>query len=139
MPLRGAHYAGNHSKEIDRNRYYSTEGTPETPLAANGLEQHHSSPKGSWVRIVVYVLLVTAVGLAAWLIYENHQKAAAASASQAAALMNRPVPVQVACRRAEAHADLPDRAGHGYPLHERYRQARVSGELDRCGSPRGNR
>jgi multidrug efflux system membrane fusion protein len=108
----------------------STEGTPETPLAANGLEQHHSSPKGSWVRIVVYVLLVTAVGLAAWLIYENHQKAAAASASQAAALMNRPVPVQVAAAEQKPMPIFLTALGTVTPYMSVTVKARVSGELE---------
>jgi type VI protein secretion system component VasK len=96
----------------------SIEGTPEPYLpTANAIEQRPSR-KGFWVRIVVYLVLASALGFAVWRIYTNHKQAAANSASQAAALLSRPVPVQVAA--AEAHAHLPVRAGHSDTLHERH-------------------
>ena len=63
------------------------------PEFANQTETH--APKNPWIRILVYLLIVGAAGFAGWKIYQNHQLAAAASTRQAAALMNRPVPVQV--------------------------------------------
>ena len=108
----------------------STEGTPENPLAGNGFEQYHSSPKGSWVRIVIYLILAAAVGLAAWLIYSNHQKAAAASASQAAALMSRPVPVQVAAAEQKPMPIFLTALGTVTPYMSVTVKARVSGELE---------
>src|ERR1035437_306630 len=73
----------------------SIEDAPESHLAANGNQQHPPAPKGSWVRIVVYLVLVTALGLIVWRIYQNQKLNAANSANQAAALQSRPVPVQV--------------------------------------------
>jgi multidrug efflux system membrane fusion protein len=73
----------------------SFEETPESHLAASGLPQHPSARKGSWLRIVVYVVLLTVLGLIVWRVYQNQKQSAAASASQAAALLSRPVPVQV--------------------------------------------
>jgi membrane fusion protein, multidrug efflux system len=52
-------------------------------------------PRKTWVRVVVYIVLISALGFIGFRIYQNQQKAAAAKAMQAAALMNRPVPVQV--------------------------------------------
>jgi multidrug efflux system membrane fusion protein len=53
------------------------------------------APKNPWIRIIVYAVIVGALGFAGWKIYQNHQLAVAASTRQATALMNRPVPVQV--------------------------------------------
>ena len=73
----------------------SIEGTPESHLSAAGLPQQNPDHKGSsWVRVVVYLVLVTALGLVVWRIYQNQKQTAAASAQQAAALLTRPVPVQ---------------------------------------------
>ena len=108
----------------------STEGTPETSLAANGIEQRHNSPKSSWVRIVVYVVLVAALGLVVWRIYQNQKQTAAASASQAAALMNRPVPVQVAAAEQKPMPIFLTALGTVTPYMSVTVKARVSGELE---------
>lgn len=63
------------------------------PEFANQTETR--APKNPWIRIIIYLVIVGAVGFAGWKIYQNHQLAAAASAKQATALMNRPVPVQI--------------------------------------------
>ncbi|HWA94690.1 MAG TPA: efflux RND transporter periplasmic adaptor subunit [Terracidiphilus sp.] len=54
-------------------------------------ESHSLSP----IRILVYILLLAALGVAIWIMYRNHQKAAAAKEQVANALAGRPVPVQV--------------------------------------------
>lgn len=108
----------------------STEGNPENPLAGNGLEQYHPSPKGSWVRIAVYVVLVSALGLAVWRIYQNQKQTAAASASQAAALMSRPVPVQVAPAEQKPMPIFLTALGTVTPYMSVTVKARVSGELE---------
>jgi multidrug efflux system membrane fusion protein len=108
----------------------STEGPPETSLAANGIEQRHNSPKSSWVRIVVYVVLVAALGLVVWRIYQNQKQTAAASASQAAALMNRPVPVQVAAAEQKPMPIFLTALGTVTPYMSVTVKARVSGELE---------
>jgi membrane fusion protein, multidrug efflux system len=66
---------------------------PEQSEIGNHAEPHaHKNP---WIRIIVYLVLVSGLGFIAWRIYQNHQQAAAISERQAEALMNRPVPVQV--------------------------------------------
>jgi membrane protein implicated in regulation of membrane protease activity len=74
----------------------STEGAPESQLAANGIQQQPHPHKASWVRIVFYLVLVAALGLIVWRIYESQKAAQSQASSQAAALLGRPVPVQVA-------------------------------------------
>ena len=73
----------------------SIEGAPESHPATGGIEPPPPARKSSRVRMIVYVVLVAALGLIVWRIYQNQKLNAAASASQAAALQNRPVPVQV--------------------------------------------
>ena len=68
---------------------------PETQLRSTGTPEPEPGHKRVWIRIVVYLVIATALGLAVWKIYQNQQKAAANTANQAAALLSRPVPVQV--------------------------------------------
>jgi multidrug efflux system membrane fusion protein len=107
----------------------STEDTPETPLtAANGIQpQPH---KGSWVRIVVYVVLFAALGLIVWKIYENQQAAKKLASSQAAALLGRPVPVQVTVTEQKPMPVFLTALGTVTPYMSVTVKARVSGELE---------
>jgi multidrug efflux system membrane fusion protein len=73
----------------------SIEGTPESHLPALSATHQPPARKGSWLRILIYLVLACAVGFVVYRIYQNKQLAAANSARQAAALMGRPVPVQV--------------------------------------------
>lgn len=73
----------------------SIETTQEPYQSETGRHTEPPPRKNLWVRIIVYLALAGLVGFVAWRIYTNQQQAAAASARQAAALMNRPVPVQV--------------------------------------------
>jgi multidrug efflux system membrane fusion protein len=57
--------------------------------------QDAQQPKNVWVRVTAYAVLAGLLGLGGWRIYQNHQKASAASAQQQNALLSRPVPVQV--------------------------------------------
>jgi multidrug efflux system membrane fusion protein len=107
----------------------SIEGTPETPLATSGLDQQPHAPRHSWVRIVVYLVLVAALGLVVWRIYQNQKQAAASSASQAAVLMNRPVPVQVAAAEQKPMPIFLTALGTVTPYMSVTVKARVSGEL----------
>jgi multidrug efflux system membrane fusion protein len=67
---------------------------PESHLPAIG-ESHPPSGRKTAIRIIVYLVVVLALGLIVWRIYRNQKLAAANTASQAAALQSRPVPVQV--------------------------------------------
>jgi multidrug efflux system membrane fusion protein len=108
----------------------SIEGTPETPLAAGGLGQHPSAPRSSWLRIVIYLALATVLGLIVWRIYQNQKQNAANSASQAAALLNRPVPVQVAATEQKPMPIFLTALGTVTPYMSVTVKARVSGELE---------
>ena len=108
----------------------SIEGTPEPYLpTANAIEQRPSR-KGFWVRIVVYLVLASALGFAVWRIYTNHKQAAANSASQAAALLSRPVPVQVAAAEQRPMPIFLTALGTVTPYMSVTVKARVSGELE---------
>ena len=104
----------------------SYQGTPESHL---GLQQQPTTHKGPWVRIVVYVVLVAALGLIVWKIYTNQKQSAANSASQAAALMNRPIPVQVTAAEERPMPIFRTALGTVIPYMSVTVKARVSGEL----------
>jgi multidrug efflux system membrane fusion protein len=108
----------------------STEYAPETPLAADGIEHQPSAPKGSWVRIVIYLVLLSLLGLVVWKIYQNQKQTAANSASQALALQSRPVPVQVAATEQKAMPIFLTALGTVTPYMSVTVKARVSGELE---------
>jgi multidrug efflux system membrane fusion protein len=108
----------------------SIEDAPESHLVSSGIEQPPSAPRSSWVRIVIYLVVLSLVGLFVWLIYSNHQKAAASSASQAAALQSRPVPVQVAAAEQKPMPIFLVALGTVTPYMSVTVKARVSGELE---------
>jgi multidrug efflux system membrane fusion protein len=108
----------------------SIEGAPESQLAANGLQQQPHPHKGSWMRIVFYLVLVAALSLIVWKIYQNQKLNAAASASQAAALTSRPVPVQVTATEQKPMPVFLTALGTVTPYMSVTVKARVSGELE---------
>jgi multidrug efflux system membrane fusion protein len=85
--------------------------------------------KRTWIRVIVYLVLATAVGLIVWRVYQNKQKAAAASANQAAALLGRPVPVQVIPAEQKPMPIFLTGLGTVTPYYSVTVKARVSGEL----------
>ena len=108
----------------------SFEDAPESHLASSGIEQQPSAPQGFPVRIVIYLILAGAVVIAAWLIYANYKKAAANSASQAAALQGRPVPVQVAAAEQKPMPIFLTALGTVTPYMSVTVKARVNGQLE---------
>jgi len=70
----------------------SNDGTSESRLSDR---QPPPSKGGGLVRALVYLVLIGGAGFIGWRVYQNHLQAAAQSASQAAALQSRPIPVQV--------------------------------------------
>jgi multidrug efflux system membrane fusion protein len=77
----------------------SIEGTSESQQSENsnlGNHEEPRAPKSHWVRLIVYLVLACLVGFVGWRIYQNNLAAKQLASNQAAALMGRPVPVQVA-------------------------------------------
>jgi multidrug efflux system membrane fusion protein len=107
----------------------SIESTPESSLAANGLQNQPHAHKSSWVRMIVYLVLVVALGLIVWKIYQNQKVAQSQAASQAAALIGRPVPVQVAPVEQKPLPIYLTALGTVTPYMSVTVKARVSGEL----------
>ncbi|MGB8261783.1 MAG: MdtA/MuxA family multidrug efflux RND transporter periplasmic adaptor subunit, partial [Terracidiphilus sp.] len=107
----------------------SIESNSESLPAANGPAQQPPAHKGSWVRVIVYLVLLAAVGLVVWRVWQNQRQSAAATASQAAALMNRPVPVQVAAAEQRSMPIFLTALGTVTPYMTVTVKARVSGQL----------
>jgi multidrug efflux system membrane fusion protein len=108
----------------------SIEGTSESPLSTAGLQPQPHPHKNPWVRIVVYLVLVTALGLIIWKVYQNQQAAKNLAASQAAALLGRPVPVQVTAAEQKPMPVFLAALGTVTPYMSVTVKARVSGELE---------
>ena len=108
----------------------SFEDASESHQASSGIEQQPSAPKSSWVRVVIYLVLISLACLVAWRIYQSQKQTAASSASQAAALMSRPVPVQVAATEQKPMPIFLTALGTVMPYMSVTVKARVSGELE---------
>jgi multidrug efflux system membrane fusion protein len=92
-------------------------------------ETQPSGQRNSWIRVVVYLILAAVVGLIAWRIYQNKQKTEANTAHQAAALLSRPVPVQVVPAAQKPMPIYLTGLGTVTPYYTVTVKARVSGEL----------
>ena len=108
----------------------SNESAPESRLAANGLQNPPHAHKSSWGRMIVYFVLVAALGLIVWKIYQNQKTAQSQASSQAAALIGRPVPVQVAPVEQRPLPIYLAALGTVTPYMSVTVKARVSGELE---------
>jgi len=93
--------------------------------------------KSSWVRPIIYVLLVAIVGFAGWRIYTNKKKNEAAAATQANALLNRPVPVQAVAAERRPMPIYLTALGTVTPYYTVTVKARVNGQLDRVNFTEG--
>ena len=107
----------------------SIEDTPEPLQSAFSTPTQSPSGKKTWVRVIVYLVLATVLGVIVWRIHQNQVQTAAATASQAAALLNRPVPVQVADVEQKPMPIFLDAIGTVVPYMSVTVKARVSGEL----------
>jgi len=104
----------------------SIETVPESPLVAI---QPPPARKGSWVRILVYLVLIGGLALIVWRIHKNQQLSAQMSADQAAQLASQPIPVQVAAAEQKAMPVFLTALGTVTPYMTVTIKARVSGEL----------
>jgi multidrug efflux system membrane fusion protein len=107
--------------------------TPESDPLPSG--QSHplsepSSPGGQkiWGRVIGLILLVV-VGVVVWKIYQNQKQAAQQSVSAAAALVSRPVPVQIASVEQKPMPIYLSALGTVTPYMSVTVKARVNGEL----------
>jgi multidrug efflux system membrane fusion protein len=91
--------------------------------------QSQPGHKNPWVRVIVYLVLIAAVGFIVWRVYQNKEKNAANTASQAAALLARPVPVQVVPVDQRPMPIYLTGLGTVTPYYSVTVKARVSGEL----------
>jgi multidrug efflux system membrane fusion protein len=107
----------------------SIESTSESSLSTASLQPQPHAHKRTWVRIVVYLVLVTALGLIIWKVYQNQQTAKKLASSQAAALLGRPVPVQVTAAEQKPMPVFLTALGTVTPYMSVTVKARVSGEL----------
>jgi multidrug efflux system membrane fusion protein len=107
----------------------STETTPQSHPSAAGSYGEPPARRGSWVRAVVYLVLLCGLGVVVWRVYHNHELNAQNSARQAAALLNRPVPVQVTPVAMRPMPIYLSALGTVTPYNSVTVKARVSGEL----------
>jgi multidrug efflux system membrane fusion protein len=107
----------------------SIEGTPEPHLPAISDLNQSTPRKRSWISILVYVLLAGALGFIVWHVYQNQEAAKAQAANQAAALLGRPVPVQVTPVEQRPMPIFLTALGTVTPYMSVTVKARVSGEL----------
>jgi len=107
----------------------SIEESRQSQLPAFSASEPPQSHKSSWLRIVFYLVLVGVLGGVVWRIYQNQQVARKQSADQAAALVGRPVPVQVAAAEQKPMSIFATALGTVTPYMSVTVKARVSGEL----------
>lgn len=98
----------------------------EPDLAKTGESHPRKSP---WVRLFIYLVLIAAGAFIGWRVYQNKEKAAANTEHQAAALANRPVPVQVVPAEQKPMPIYLTGLGTVTPNFTVTVKARVSGEL----------
>ena len=108
-----------------------TQETSGIPSLSSGSIEQPSAParRGPALRIAIYFLIALLVCGVVWRIYSQKQAAQQAAASQAAALLNRPVPVQVAPAEQKPMPVYLTALGTVTPYMSVTVKARVSGQL----------
>lgn len=105
------------------------EGTQDLQESAIDNSGEPRQQKKTWLRIIIYAVLVGAFLLVGWRVYQNQQAAAATSARQAAALLGRPTPVQVVPVVQQPMPIFLTALGTVMPYMSVTVKARVSGQL----------
>ncbi len=93
--------------------------------------------KSSWLRPIVYLLVVGIVCVAVWRVYTNRQLAEKQASDQANDLMNQPVPVQAALVEERPMPIFLTALGTVTPYYSVTVKARVSGQLDQVNFTEG--
>jgi membrane fusion protein, multidrug efflux system len=106
------------------------DGNSETYPVSVRASHQPPARKGGWVRMLVYLVLVCALGFIVWRIYQNQKIAQAQAQMQAAALYSRPVPVQVSPVDLKPMPIYLTALGTVTPYMSVTVKARVSGELE---------
>lgn len=107
--------------------------TESPSTAASGTYQIAPPPvapkRGSWVKPVVFLLIVVAVAFVVWRVVQNRKADAAMAASKQAAAMSRPVPVQVIAVQQKTVPIYLTALGTVTPYNSVTVMARVTGQL----------
>jgi multidrug efflux system membrane fusion protein len=106
----------------------STEGIPESHLPALNDSQLPPTRHSGLLRILGLIVVIC-LAVVAWRIYQNQKQTAANSVSQAAALLSRPVPVQVTPVQQQPMPIFLTALGTVTPYMSVTVKARVNGEL----------
>jgi membrane fusion protein, multidrug efflux system len=107
----------------------STEGLSESHLPISSDSQRPPGGHSILLRIVGLIVVI-GLGVVAWRIYQNQKQNAANGVSQAAALMSRPVPVQVTPVLQQPMPIFLTALGTVTPYMSVTVKARVNGELE---------
>jgi multidrug efflux system membrane fusion protein len=106
----------------------SNVGIPESHLPPVSASERPPARHTVWLRVIGLIVLV-GLGVVVWKIYQNQKQNAAISASQAVALMSRPVPVQVTPAQQQPMPIFLTALGTVTPYMSVTVKARVNGEL----------
>lgn len=106
----------------------SIDGAPEN-YSIEGRNSQQPHAKKMWVRVAVYAVALLLLGLGVGRIYQNQKAAREANEKQAAALTNRPVPVQAVPVEARPMPIYLSAIGTVTPYMSVTVKARVSGPL----------
>ncbi|MDR3741654.1 MAG: MdtA/MuxA family multidrug efflux RND transporter periplasmic adaptor subunit [Terracidiphilus sp.] len=101
----------------------------QLPSLSSGGAETPATPRSHALRIVIYLVVILLVGAAVWRVYSQRKAAQQQSASQAAALLSRPAPVQIAPAEVKPMPIFLTALGTVTPYMTVTVKARVSGQL----------
>jgi multidrug efflux system membrane fusion protein len=121
---------------------FSTDSSSSDLPLSNSSDATLSNPtpaqrKSGWLRPVLYVLLIGAVGFIVWRVYTNRQLAALDKENEANALLSQPVPVQAVAIERRPMPIYLTALGTVTPYYSVTVKARVNGQLDKVNFTEG--
>src|SRR5271168_590179 len=122
--------SGTTSKQNYRKPIMSIDGAQESYPSSTRESRQPPARKGGFVRILVYLILICGLGFVVWRIYTNQKAQQAQAQAEAAEMMSRPVPVQVAAVEQKPMPIFLTALGTVTPYMSVTVKARVSGELE---------